>query len=52
MSDANNVDEGLYSRQLAVFGTEAQKKMSGANVLIVGLTGLGVEIGTFSRPIF
>lgn len=38
------IDEGLYSRQLYVMGREAQKRMSGANVLLVGLNGLGVEI--------
>jgi hypothetical protein len=29
-----------------VFGHEAQAKMGGTNVLVVGLKGLGVEIGT------
>jgi ubiquitin-activating enzyme E1 len=35
------VDENLYSRQLYVMGHEAQRKMAGASVLIVGLNGLG-----------
>ncbi len=39
------VDEGLYSRQLYVFGHEAQHRMAATDVLIVGLRGLGVEIG-------
>ena len=39
------IDEGLYSRQLYVLGHEAMKQMSQSNVLIVGLRGLGVEIG-------
>eukprot|EP01035_Chromulina_nebulosa_P022544 gene22544-29193_t len=37
------IDESLYSRQLYVFGHEGQKKMSNSNVLIIGLSGLGVE---------
>ncbi|KAI5952453.1 UBA1 [Candida jiufengensis] len=38
------IDEGLYSRQLYVLGKEAMLKMQNANVLIIGLKGLGVEI--------
>ena len=38
---ADFVDENLYSRQLYVMGHEAQRKMAGASVLIVGLNGLG-----------
>lgn len=41
-----HVDESLYSRQLYVFGHDAQHKMSATDVLIVGLGGLGVEVGT------
>ena len=37
------VDESLYSRQLYVMGHEAQRRMAGASVLMVGLNGLGVE---------
>ena len=41
-ADASSfVDENLYSRQLYVMGHEAQRKMAGASVLIVGLNGLG-----------
>lgn len=40
----DTIDEGLYSRQLYVLGHEAMKKMAGANVLISGVKGLGVEI--------
>ncbi len=52
------IDEGLYSRQLHVhtllhsllrryvLGHEAMKRMASSDVLIVGLKGLGVEIGT------
>ena len=42
---ASEIDEGLYSRQLYVMGREGQAKMAASNVLIVGLNGLGVEIG-------
>jgi len=40
---ASQIDESLYSRQLYVMGHEAQRRMAGASVLIVGLNGLGVE---------
>lgn len=39
-----NIDESLYSRQLYVMGKEAMIKMQNANVLIIGLKGLGIEI--------
>jgi len=38
------IDESLYSRQLYVMGHEAQKRMGQANVLVIGMNGLGVEI--------
>ncbi|OMH84578.1 Ubiquitin-activating enzyme E1 1 [Zancudomyces culisetae] len=38
------IDEGLYSRQLYVLGVEAMKKMGSSDILIVGVKGLGVEI--------
>ena len=41
-----DIDESLYSRQLYVLGHEAMKRMSASHVLIAGLRGLGVEIGT------
>ena len=40
-----DIDESLYSRQLYVLGHEAMKRMSASHVLVVGLRGLGVEIG-------
>lgn len=46
-STQNEVDESLYSRQLYVFGHEAQKKMGSSDVLIIGLQGLGVEAGKY-----
>ncbi|EWC48694.1 ubiquitin-activating enzyme E1 1 [Drechslerella stenobrocha 248] len=39
-----NIDEGLYSRQLYVLGHEAMRRMAKSNVLVVGVKGLGVEI--------
>lgn len=39
------IDEDLHSRQLAVYGRETMRRLFGANVLISGLRGLGVEIG-------
>lgn len=38
------IDEGLYSRQLYVLGHEAMRRMAGADVLISGMGGLGVEV--------
>ncbi|KAJ3103441.1 hypothetical protein HDU97_010187 [Phlyctochytrium planicorne] len=42
------IDDGLYSRQLYVLGHKAMIAMSQSNVLIVGLKGLGIEIGELS----
>jgi len=39
-----DIDEDLHSRQLAVYGREAMRRLFGANVLISSLQGLGVEI--------
>eukprot|EP00940_MAST-03C_sp_MAST-3C-sp2_P001396 g1396.t1 len=44
MATKDEVDEGLYSRQLYVFGHEAQRKMQASNILLIGLRGVGVEI--------
>lgn len=43
-TELKGVDESLYSRQLYVYGAEAQRRMQETNVLLVGLKGLGVEI--------
>lgn len=40
------IDKDLYSRQLYVLGEEAMKKMANSSVLVSGLSGLGVELGT------
>jgi hypothetical protein len=42
---APDIDEDLHSRQLAVYGRESMRRMAASNILIVGLAGLGVEIG-------
>lgn len=39
-----DIDESLYSRQLAVLGYDAMRRMQNADILISGLGGLGVEI--------
>lgn len=39
------IDESLYSRQLYVLGEDAMKKMGHSSALIIGMKGLGVEIG-------
>jgi hypothetical protein len=42
----------MLSRLMAfryVLGHEAMKRMGSSNVLVVGLKGLGVEIGKFDR---
>lgn len=44
----DDLDEDLHSRQLAVYGRESMRKMAAAQVLILGLNGLGVEIGGFT----
>lgn len=43
----DEIDEDLHSRQLAVYGKESMKRMSQASVLIMGLKGLGCEVGAF-----
>ena len=40
------IDEGLYSRQLYVIDHASMKRVMESKVLIVGLSGLGVEAGT------
>ncbi len=45
VDDESKIDDGLYSRQLYVMGHEAMARMSASKVLIIGMKGLGVEIG-------
>jgi len=40
------VDEELYNRQLYVMGHKAQRRMASSSVLIIGMGGTGLEIGT------
>ncbi|KAK3557113.1 hypothetical protein QTP70_024648 [Hemibagrus guttatus] len=42
--EQNDIDEGLYSRQLYVLGHDAMRRMGEASVLICGMRGLGVEV--------
>jgi hypothetical protein len=39
------IDEDLHSRQLAVYGRESMGRMANAEIVIMGLKGLGVEVG-------
>lgn len=39
-----DIDTDLYSRQLYVLGEDAMRKMKESNILISGMSGLGVEI--------
>jgi hypothetical protein len=41
------IDEDLHSRQLAVYGKESMGRMANAEIVILGLKGLGVEVGAF-----
>lgn len=41
------LDEDLHSRQIAVYGRESMRRMAAARVLVVGLKGLGAEVGMF-----
>jgi len=43
-SNTSAVDEKLYSRQLYVMGHEAQRRMMSSRAVVVGLSGLGVEV--------
>jgi len=41
---SDEIDEGLYSRQLYVLGHDAMRRMKASDVLISGMRGLGIEI--------
>ena len=43
--EEKRIDESLYSRQLFIIDHNSMQKVMSSNVLIVGLGGLGVEIG-------
>ena len=42
---SGEIDEDLHSRQLAVYGRDSMRRLAASQVLIVGLDGLGVEVG-------
>lgn len=44
MSNKTKIDDSLYSRQLYAIGAEAMEALRESSVLILGMTGLGVEI--------
>lgn len=48
-AEGMEIDEALHSRQLAVYGREVMKRITGANVLVCGANGLGVEVGACVR---
>jgi ubiquitin-activating enzyme E1 len=52
MAENNDIDEGLYSRQLYVLGHEAMRKMNASDILISGMNGVGIEIGEELLPCF
>ncbi|KAI3385350.1 hypothetical protein SNEBB_009602 [Seison nebaliae] len=41
---AQEIDYDLYSRQVYVLGDDAMRSMAGADIMICGMNGLGVEI--------
>ena len=43
------VNEEFYARQVYTYGRDAQRKIQESRVLLVGLRGVGVEIGTYSE---
>ena len=47
-ADHQDIDEDLHSRQLAVYGRGAMRRMAESNILICGLGGIGVETGRSS----
>lgn len=42
--DKPHIDQNAFSRQLAVYGHEAQGKLMAMKVFIHGITGLGLEV--------
>jgi len=43
-SPQTEIDESLYSRQLYVYGEQAMRRMANSDILISGMSGLGVEV--------
>ncbi len=48
-SAGGDIDEDLHSRQLAVYGRDSMRRLAASQVLILGATGLGVEVGEFDQ---
>ena len=48
MTNPFQLSYSTLSRQIAVFGLESMGKLVQMDVLIIGMKGLGVEIGKFS----
>lgn len=46
---SSEIDEDLHSRQLAVYGRASMRRLAASQVLIIGLDGLGVEVGAWLR---
>lgn len=44
MANNESIDDSLYSRQLYAIGKDAMESLRESSVLLLGLTGLGVEI--------
>ena len=44
-TSGGDIDEDLHSRQLAVYGRDSMRRLAASQVLILGATGLGVEVG-------
>lgn len=42
---SGEIDEDLHSRQLAVYGRDSMRRLAASQVLVIGLDGLGVEVG-------
>ncbi|DBA88021.1 TPA: hypothetical protein ACH3X1_005003 [Trebouxia sp. C0004] len=43
-SSGGDIDEDLHSRQLAVYGRDSMRRLAASQVLILGATGLSVEV--------
>lgn len=44
-TSGGDIDEDLHSRQLAVYGRDSMRRLAASQVLILGATGLSVEVG-------
>jgi len=51
-SNAQEIDEDLHSRQLAVYGRETMRRLFASSVLVSGMRGLGAEIGNKMIALF